>query len=690
MAAEIPNPRVVVLRGGQVLAEHELPPDGEVVVGRTAQCKVAIQDSTVSRMHARVYADGQAVYLEDLGSANGTFVDGERVMGTVRLADGQIVRPGQKSVASPTVLRFEDPAKRLLEEMGLIGSRDAAPAAEPPPPQREGSSARAPAGSHPAPPTPAPPPTEEVAADEPPAEEPPPPPKRRVWPLLAALGLLGLVAFAAFLWWAARMLKPASATWETVQLSSHEVTPGSELVLQSAEIEAGDALQVLFAGEPLAGPRIQTGRLTVTIPELAERPAGSYPVPLAVREGELEVFAATLSYTVRPHIENVEPQQVRVGETLTISGRALPDSARQVEVLVGTEKAEVVEATPSRLVVRVPLVTRETAAQLPISIRSGDWEARPPIILTVLPRQPKPLDFVVTADYRQDAGAWELHSPLGPLFLLHAAAPRAGGEVPAEVGQVQERLRQLFTLAAEDPALEVEVVASDGRYRLRAVTPRGRPWPIVDLSEEDLAATARARRIETSPDLFAFWMARVWNHLLATFARAEKPTATSPPYLPVLARLVDANLAAGGSGRPEAPDLEALPPRERAALADAFFTVPPGQGTVAGRWTARLQNLFYPEDEYVIELQLDLTQRGRNLSGTGVVFIQSAAMTMRVPQTGVSGSVQPGLPPKVKLRMSFARPIGDLELEGIFEGGTLQGAYSSSLLRQPGTWQAVR
>ena len=38
MPAEIPNPRIVVLRAGQTVAEHELPPDGELVVGRTPQC----------------------------------------------------------------------------------------------------------------------------------------------------------------------------------------------------------------------------------------------------------------------------------------------------------------------------------------------------------------------------------------------------------------------------------------------------------------------------------------------------------------------------------------------------------------------------------------------------------------------------------------------------------------------------
>jgi hypothetical protein len=685
--SEIPNPRVVVVRGGQVLSEHELPPDGEVLIGRTVQCQVAIQDSTVSRMHARVYADGQAVYLEDLGSANGTFVDGERVMGTVRLTDGQIVRPGQKSVAGPTVLRFEDPAKRLLEEMGLLGTREPTP----PPTPKEARTAPAPAPAQ-LPPGPPPPPTVEIPPDEPPVDDEPPspPPKRRVWPLLVVVGLLGLVAVAGFLWWAARVLKPASAQWETVQLSSQEVSPGAQLVLQSTEIQAGEQLQVRFGEQPVPGAQVQSGRLTFTIPELQERPAGSYPVPLSVRQDELEVFAATLSYTVRPQIDSVEPVQVRVGENLTITGRALPDSARQVEVTIGTEKAQVVEATTSRLVVRVPLVTRDTAAQLPIVIRSGDWEARPAVTLVVLPKVPQPLDFAIEAVYRENLRAWDLSSPVAPLFLFHAPPPGAGGAPPAEVVEVQSRLRQLFTLAAEDPALRVEAVATDGRYRLRASSPRTRPWPVVDLTEADLVATARARQLETTPDLFAFWMARVWNHLLATFARGEKPAESSPAYLPVLARLVDANVAAGGTGRPEAADLEVLSAADRNALADAFFTVPAGQGSVAGRWTARLQNLFYPEDDYVIELQLDLTQRGRNLSGTGTVFIQSPAMTMRVPQTSVSGTVQPGLPPKVKLRMSFARPIGNLELEGVFEGGTLQGAYSSSMLKQPGTWQAVR
>jgi hypothetical protein len=380
---------------------------------------------------------------------------------------------------------------------------------------------------------------------------------------------------------------------------------------------------------------------------------------------------------------------VHVGETVTITGKALPDSPRQVEVLVGTEKAQVIEATPTRLVARVPLVTREAAAQLPIAIRAGDWEARPPVTLTVLPKRQRPLELVVAARYLEAMRAWELSSPLGPLFVLHGPAPAAGGQPPGDVKEVQDRIRQLFALAAEDPALAVEAIATEGGYRLRAASPRTRPLTIVDWTEEDLVATARMRRLETTPDLLAFWMARVWNDLLATFSRGEKPAAAAgaPAYVPVLARLVDRNVAGGGNGRPEAADLETLSLADKTALEAAFFTPPAGQGTVAGRWTARLA---IPDETSYIELQLDLVQRGRSLSGTAVASLQGAGMTMRVPQSAVSGTVLPGMPPRIKLRGSFARPIGNLELEGIFENGTLQGAYSSSLLKRPGTWQAVR
>ena len=61
--------------------------EGEHVVGRDPALEVCVESSSVSRRHALVHiADGIAV-LEDLGSKNGTFVNGHRIATPVRLSD---------------------------------------------------------------------------------------------------------------------------------------------------------------------------------------------------------------------------------------------------------------------------------------------------------------------------------------------------------------------------------------------------------------------------------------------------------------------------------------------------------------------------------------------------------------------------------------------------------------------------
>jgi predicted component of type VI protein secretion system len=71
---------------------------GEVVIGRSSECQWAIPSSGVSRKHARVSRQGLDVTIEDLGSSNGTFVNGER-LGTPRvLRDQDLVRLGSVEI----------------------------------------------------------------------------------------------------------------------------------------------------------------------------------------------------------------------------------------------------------------------------------------------------------------------------------------------------------------------------------------------------------------------------------------------------------------------------------------------------------------------------------------------------------------------------------------------------------------
>jgi len=68
----------------------------ELTVGRGAGCAVVLGDDTfVSQVHARVFLRGGDAYVEDLGSTNGTLLNGEAVVEAVRLRRGDRVQFGQ-------------------------------------------------------------------------------------------------------------------------------------------------------------------------------------------------------------------------------------------------------------------------------------------------------------------------------------------------------------------------------------------------------------------------------------------------------------------------------------------------------------------------------------------------------------------------------------------------------------------
>ncbi len=73
--------------------EMDLHP-GEHVVGRDSSASLVVDDSTVSRRHARITVTRERVTVEDLGSKNGTFVRGRRIERPTALADGDEIRFG--------------------------------------------------------------------------------------------------------------------------------------------------------------------------------------------------------------------------------------------------------------------------------------------------------------------------------------------------------------------------------------------------------------------------------------------------------------------------------------------------------------------------------------------------------------------------------------------------------------------
>jgi pSer/pThr/pTyr-binding forkhead associated (FHA) protein len=90
------------------------------VVGRREDCDLRIPLGEVSRKHCRIIMDGDAVRLEDLGSSNGTFHNGERVREAT-------LGPGDTIQVGPVTFMVQIDGVPADEEMQPAISSDAAP-----------------------------------------------------------------------------------------------------------------------------------------------------------------------------------------------------------------------------------------------------------------------------------------------------------------------------------------------------------------------------------------------------------------------------------------------------------------------------------------------------------------------------------------------------------------------------------
>jgi DNA-binding winged helix-turn-helix (wHTH) protein len=89
-------PRCRIIAGAREIA---LAP-GQHILGRSNDAAVFVDDVNVSRQHARITVDADGATLEDLGSKNGTTLDGAVIEGPTRLTDGSVI------VLGATVLKF--------------------------------------------------------------------------------------------------------------------------------------------------------------------------------------------------------------------------------------------------------------------------------------------------------------------------------------------------------------------------------------------------------------------------------------------------------------------------------------------------------------------------------------------------------------------------------------------------------
>lgn len=126
MASASVQATLSVTNGPQPGRVIELP-EGEVLIGRVEPAGLVIADSEVSRRHARLTFREGKYFLEDLGSVNGTLINGQRMSGESALTDGDEIRLGSK-----VVLTFHQPQAKSeiisdVLETRIPGSQGSSP-----------------------------------------------------------------------------------------------------------------------------------------------------------------------------------------------------------------------------------------------------------------------------------------------------------------------------------------------------------------------------------------------------------------------------------------------------------------------------------------------------------------------------------------------------------------------------------
>ena len=91
-------PGAVVMRGqdGKKLATHPLR--DTLQLGRADACHIKLDDRYASQFHARLYQKNGGWFLEDMGSTNGTYLNRQRVSGTVEVHAGDEIRIGRTTL----------------------------------------------------------------------------------------------------------------------------------------------------------------------------------------------------------------------------------------------------------------------------------------------------------------------------------------------------------------------------------------------------------------------------------------------------------------------------------------------------------------------------------------------------------------------------------------------------------------
>ncbi|MEZ4226881.1 MAG: FHA domain-containing protein [Polyangiaceae bacterium] len=94
----------------------------ETVIGRSAYCTIVLSNELASRQHCALKAESEGLMVTDLGSRNGTYVNGERIDGSHLLKPGDLIRIGSDVLE---VLDSDTPTRKASTQTSRVAPDDA-------------------------------------------------------------------------------------------------------------------------------------------------------------------------------------------------------------------------------------------------------------------------------------------------------------------------------------------------------------------------------------------------------------------------------------------------------------------------------------------------------------------------------------------------------------------------------------
>jgi hypothetical protein len=107
----------LVMRAGPNPGKAFTLSKSEIVIGRDVSSDVIVNTAEVSRRHVRLYLDGDVYIVEDLGSTNGTFINGKRLTTPVPLQSGDIIMLGEAATLVYEASQY-DPNATMISPAG--------------------------------------------------------------------------------------------------------------------------------------------------------------------------------------------------------------------------------------------------------------------------------------------------------------------------------------------------------------------------------------------------------------------------------------------------------------------------------------------------------------------------------------------------------------------------------------------